>query len=330
MGQFTSSQTASLAKPSRCDEDAGSDPHAGVKTVVREFLARSDYRSPKSLEDPVLRSTLADELATWPASVPPSFIAKVLDGACVYTETAYAHVSHAHKLYIARYTACMLYVDDLAATEASGVEGADAVRRFAGRFVRGEPQPDAVLDALAAILRDAHTGGLWGPYGADAIVAGTLDAIAAAHVEGALERGAIKVHSGATMFPSYLRTRAGIGPPFTHFAFMREWRDVPDSYLQVLPYMEHWTLGTNLSFYKEELAGETKNYVHLRADAELRSCEEVLLALSDEVAQSARRMDTLVKEDVELEALWRRYYQGYLEFSLKAKRYRLAELGYEP
>ena len=33
----------------------------------------------------------------------------------------------------------------------------------------------------------------------------------------------------------YLRTRAGLGPPYIHFAFMGSWRSVPDSYLQILP-----------------------------------------------------------------------------------------------
>ena len=103
----------------------------------------------------------------------------------------------------------------------------------------------------------------------------------------------------------------------------------------------------SLSFYKEELAGETNNYVHLRASAEQTSAEGVLRQLVEEVLDSNRHMDALTYEDPELAALWQRYMQvranssyaksalftppqqGYLEFSLKAKRYRLAELGYQ-
>lgn len=65
----------------------------------------------------------------------------------------------------------------------------------------------------------------------------------------------------------------------------------------------------SLSFYKEELAGENKNYVHLRADAEQISSASVLRRLIEEVLDSARKMDVLTAADLELGALWQRYMQ---------------------
>ncbi|EJF61095.1 terpenoid synthase [Dichomitus squalens LYAD-421 SS1] len=245
-----------------------------------------------------------------------------MDGSCVYAETTYGHTTHEHRYFIALYTACLMYVDDL------GERDLDAVMRFTGRFARGEKQPDKILQRLAQLLGSAHD--LWTQFGADAIISGTLDAVTAMYIEFTTKDMVVK--PSATRFPYYLRTRAGLGPPYIHFIFMKEWRATPESYLQVLPDMEHWTLGTNdiLSFYKEELAGETNNYVHLRASAERTSTEEVLRRLVEEVLDSARRMDALTYEDSKLTALWRTYMQGYLEFSLSAKRYRLAELGYQP
>ncbi len=64
-----------------------------------------------------------------------------------------------------------------------------------------------------------------------------------------------------------------------------------------------------LSFYKEELAGETNNYVHLRAGAEQNSPGNVLRHLVEEVLESANRIDALTSEDPELAALWQRYLQ---------------------
>lgn len=64
-----------------------------------------------------------------------------------------------------------------------------------------------------------------------------------------------------------------------------------------------------LSFYKEELAGETKNYVHLRATAERCTVEDVLRELMEEVAESAIRMKALTDNDKELSELWERYFQ---------------------
>ena len=64
-----------------------------------------------------------------------------------------------------------------------------------------------------------------------------------------------------------------------------------------------------LSFYKEELAGETNNYVHLRASAEQDSAANVLRHLVEEVLESAAKIDALTSEDSELAALWHRYLQ---------------------
>ena len=201
------------------------EPYEEVKQIIRDFLDRSSYKSPKAPVDSSLRDVLAAELATWPADVTPAFRAKVLDGAAVYAETTYAHTSPAHRLYIARYTASLMYIDDL------GARALDAVMRFTGRFARGEPQPAPVLEVLAGLLRKAHE--LWNVYSADAIVAGTLDAVAAMYIEYTTKHVAIKPQ--ATWYPYYLRTRSGICPPYIHFMFMKSWRATTESYLQVMP-----------------------------------------------------------------------------------------------
>ena len=64
-----------------------------------------------------------------------------------------------------------------------------------------------------------------------------------------------------------------------------------------------------MSFYKEELAGETKNYIHLRAIAERRSTEDVLRELVGEVIESAKCMEALTMDNPKLAALWERYHQ---------------------
>ena len=96
-----------------------------------------------------------------------------------------------------------------------------------------EQQPDPVLERLAELLK-TRTHQLWNACSADAIVAGTLDAVAAMYVEHSTQDTLVIVPQ-ATRFPYYLRTRAGIGPPYIHFAFMGEWREAPDTYLQVIP-----------------------------------------------------------------------------------------------
>ncbi|KAH9932678.1 terpenoid synthase [Epithele typhae] len=240
-------------------------------------------------------------------------LAKMLETACSYAETAYAHLAPAHRHYVALYTACVLYAEDLGARDPA------AVAHFARRLIAGAPQLSPVFDRLAALLRGAHA--LWTDAGADAIIASTLDALSATALEHAAgARGGMAVAPDATRWPYYLRTRAGGGPQYTHFMFMRGWRESPESYLQILP----------LSFYKEELVGERTNYVHLRAAAEQITPMEVLQRLTAEVLDTAERIERVVGDDLELRDLWHQYKQTYLEFTIRTPRYRMKELGVVP
>ena len=201
------------------------DPLAQVKALIRDFLYRSDYKSPRNLCDPELRSKLTEELSTWPSDITPALVAKILDCTCAFAETTYGHTTHEHRYFIALYTACLMYVDDL------GERDLDAVKQFTGRFAKGERQPNSILQRLAELLGRAHE--LWTQFGADAIIAGTFDAVTAMYIEFTTHGMAVK--PSATRFPYYLRTRAGLGPPYIHFIFMKDWRATPESYLQALP-----------------------------------------------------------------------------------------------
>ncbi|EIW59698.1 terpenoid synthase [Trametes versicolor FP-101664 SS1] len=319
MMQNANTNVSSGLAASKPVSDTGS-PVSVMQEVIRDLLDRSEYRSPKSATDHELRRALTEEVVEWKTDVAPAFLTKAVDASCNYVETVYGHTPPAHRHYIALYTVCMLYADDL------GEHDPGAVMQFTRRFVRAEPQPHAVFECLASVLRRAHE--LWPQFGADCIITGTLDALAANHVECTTRGMAVKPH--ATRYPTYLRLRAGIGAPFTHFVFPNCWRETPESYVQILPEIDHWTLGANdiLSFYKEELAGETNNYIHLRAAAEQTSTDAVLRRLVEEVTDTARRVVKIAADDEELSRIWNRYMQCYLEFHLRTPRYRLAELGF--
>ena len=104
----------------------------------------------------------------------------------------------------------------------------------------------------------------------------------------------------------------------------------------------------SLSFYKEELVGETKNYIHIRSQAERLPAIEIFRRLTQEVLDSARTIELMAEGDDELKSLWLQYVearsflrtpyprycradgdsweQKFIEFHINAKRYKLAEL----
>ncbi|KAH9889840.1 terpenoid synthase [Cubamyces lactineus] len=261
-------------------------------------------------------------MAKWKADLDvnfsPKFLDKAINASSIYVETVYAHAPPEHRQYIALYAACMFYAEDV------GEYDPGALMEFTRRFVRGEKQPGEIFECLAGLLRRAYE--YWPPFSADSIITGTLDALSANYIECSTKE--MQIRPAATRYPIYLRLRAGISAPFTHFLFPNTWKCAPESYLQILPYLDHWTMGANLSFYKEELAGEKNNYVHIRASAEQKSTEHVLRDLVDEASDTARRINVVLAEDPELLAFWDKYMQSYLEFHLRTPRYRLAELGF--
>ena len=101
----------------------------------------------------------------------------------------------------------------------------------------------------------------------------------------------------------------------------------------------------SLSFYKEALAGETDNYVHMRAAAEQKPPLMVLQELADENLESIRKIEELATCQAGLAEICRSFimvssavrvdcylsrpivigHQGYIEFHFNARRYRLEE-----
>ncbi|KAI0822026.1 terpenoid synthase [Trametes gibbosa] len=290
-----------------------------TKDIIRDFLRQSQYEDPRTPPDLELRRRTTDEVASWQVHLCPKFAQRLVETSCHFPETAYAHLTPEHRFFVSRYTAYFLYADDL------GDSCLDALREFPRRFANGEPQLDSVLERLATMVRGAHT--LWTDVGTSAIIAGTLDALTGFYIE--LTTREMAVQRWAVRYPVYLRDKSGINPPFVAFIFMRGWRPTAESYVQLIPEMEYWIGAVNdlLSFYKEELEQETTNYICVRAAAQQTSRLVVLRQHADEILETTRRIEHLAAGDAELAALWGGYARRFLEFSVKAPRYRLSELG---
>ena len=80
-----------------------------------------------------------------------------------------------------------------------------------------------------------------------------------------------------------------------------------------------------LSFYKEELAHETTNFVHDQALVTGKSVSEVLSGLLQEVVTAVERARVLLKGDKEKET-WEKFIAGYVAYHFYSSRYRLVEL----
>ncbi|KAI0643138.1 isoprenoid synthase domain-containing protein [Trametes meyenii] len=292
-----------------------------TKHIIRDFLARVQYRAPHAL-DPTnlkLRAETAAVIFSWDAGLTPDFVKGLTDTSCSIAESAYSHIPYEHQLIVALYTAYMVHVDDL------GNRDLDALGQFGRRFVAGEGLVDPVLERLRGFLQDVYVH--YPPLSADTITVSTLDSVVGMFIEFTAKDMAVA--PGAARYPAYLRQKTGIGPAYVLFNFIKGWRDPRDNFhLQLIPDIEHFTCAINdiLSFYKELLEGETDNYIHLRAAAEQKDPLVILHELSEETLQSIYNVQALTSSDSQLNTIFRSYVMGYIEFHFRAERYRLEDL----
>lgn len=79
------------------------------------------------------------------------------------------------------------------------------------------------------------------------------------------------------------------------------------------------------SFYKEELVGETANYVHDRARVTGKTASEALFDVVDDTVAAVERIRTILQEGEE-RAVLERWMAGYVLFHFLSPRYKLMEL----
>ncbi|KAM5545256.1 hypothetical protein V8D89_001367 [Ganoderma adspersum] len=298
-------------------DNSAADAHT-AKVFVRGFLHRLQYTPPDTPGNPELRREVADIIASWNAGLDQECIDGLMDTGCSIAQCAYSHTSREHQRFVAIYTACLVYIDDL------GHRNLEALEQFVRRFTRGEPQLHPALDCLTNLLRTTlHE--LWAPVSADAILISTFDTVTAMYVE-VVSQGSV-VSPFAKRYPYYLRLKVGDAPAYAHFNFTRSWADSMGLYyLQILPELELMTIGFNLSFYKETLAGDTDNYVHIRARVEQKPASAVLGELVEENLQSWSKAKQIASIQPGLVDICVSHCMGYVKFHFEAHRYRLLEI----
>ncbi|RPD62209.1 terpenoid synthase [Lentinus tigrinus ALCF2SS1-6] len=292
---------------------------ATIKAVVQGFLDQLSYRSPQTPQNVDMRRDIAAEIVSWNDGLDPSFVKGLTDTSCTIAETAYKHTNYEHQFIAALYTAYLTYSDDI------GQHNVEVLGEYVQRFTRGQAQSMVAFERLTTLLGTLHE--FYPRISADAIIANSLDSFTAMYIE--LVTKDVPIHPSADRYPFYLRLKAGIASAYAHLNFTKSWGDATGNfYLQVLPELELITVGINdiLSFYKETLAGETDNYVHLRAAAERKPPLKVFKELVDENVESIRKIEKLAVCQEGLAEICHSYIMGYIEFHLVARRYRLEEV----
>ncbi|KAF4486964.1 Ketoreductase azaE [Colletotrichum fructicola Nara gc5] len=186
------------------------------------------------------------------------------------------------QVHIGLFTWLGFIIDDLNA------ELGPNLANFQSRFSRGDLQPCSVLECFADVLRS--TTDYYDPVVANLIVLSALAFVNSNAIEIRRDYQAIVPSMEAPSWPYYFRDKEGLPEVYTYFCFYRDMCPDISRFMPAAPEMGKFINLTNdiLSFYKEEKAGEVRNYIHKSALCSGRSPLEVLESTIAEKRRSIR------------------------------------------
>ncbi|KAF9522778.1 isoprenoid synthase domain-containing protein [Crepidotus variabilis] len=239
-------------------------------------------------------------------------------GVCLAT-TSYGHLKDRDlQKYIALFTTLLFYVDDEYVGDTTGVE------MFGRCLMLGLPQQHKVLDSLADFLKGTYSH-YQGPV-ADIIMTSALNNVASMVVENKMD--GVELHPQARRFSTFLKVLSGNAEAYSMFVFPPE---IPiEEYIQILPELVTFinAICDVLSFHKEELAGETINFISTQAKVRQKSKLQVLKELADDVFECHQRiLRVLSEKDPRVKVWYEEFARGCFFFHTSLDmRYRLSDL----
>ncbi|KAF8957808.1 isoprenoid synthase domain-containing protein [Flammula alnicola] len=246
----------------------------------------------------------------------PSLLPFIQSGVII-ASVAYGHLeSEATRVFISLYTAFLVYVDDAYQRDVQRVSV------FNERFVLREPQEDPVLDGLADWLHEIPKH--YERVAANIILTATLNLINASLLE--FQTKGMQASIYAKGYPGFTRAMSGASEAYALMIFPPT---VPlQSYIQALPELVAYIGYGNdvLSFYKEELAGETVNYISVLARCHGLSKMEAFERLATDVVGAQTQISVILETDKEAFEAWQKFKAGYVGFHTSFDRYLLDDL----
>ncbi|KAJ7091725.1 isoprenoid synthase domain-containing protein [Mycena crocata] len=266
-----------------------------------------------------LAKAMDAKIRAWNVDLPSEAVLKSLTNKAVtVSEYFYYNNTFEEKLAFAFYAWFFFYTDDM--VPQSHLEG----------FLRGimvgggQPEVTGPLSKFQFILTDLYEH--WDPIAASLMITSAMEFINKTALEGREEVARIQVHPSAASWPRFLRAKTGMAPGFSCAAFPRSSHPDLSTYVQALPDIDEYLAFVNdiLSFYKEDLAGETMNYVSVRARVTRRHPKRVLVEMVEEVGVLHRRIAAVLADHPKALSAWLTLQHGFLAWHLGLDRYKLA------
>ncbi|KAJ7156090.1 isoprenoid synthase domain-containing protein [Mycena crocata] len=294
-----------------------------LRPLISAFLRDLNYRSPQKAENNALLEAMNVKAAQIGVPYADSHSQKCFENG--YSVAANNFPGHPLEvqLYIATYTWLAFVIDDTTSSMA------DDVAHFQERFYAGEKQPTLLLQGFAEVLRSTYDH--FDNVVSNFIILSSLAFINSNVLETRPEFRAMKATKGGVKWSYYFRDKEGLPEAYAYFTYPKALYPDIGEFLEAIPDMGIFINLTNdiLSFYKEEKAGETKNYLHHRASYEKKPVLSVLECVITEAVEAFKRTEVILCGRGIYEAAWQTHVRGYLAMHKSNYRYRLGEIGLE-
>lgn len=251
-----------------------------------------------------------------------SLVQRWVTWACQLSQGLYPDHPLDLKVLIVICSLVIFYVDDILANKP------EILHSFQSTLLARTPQSDPLLDCLSAKLLPR----MWDyfePLAANAITIGFYEFINGTAME--LVTKKMSHHSSAPDFPDYVRLKSGAPTQYAYWLFYSTTQNKNteiSSYIQAIPDFTRLINLINdiLSFYKEELAGEDDNFVHMRAKVTGVDVALALQSVCDETMQLIARISSTLSGTPEHLATFQGFISRYIRFHTSTTRYKLDEL----
>lgn len=239
--------------------------------------------------------------------------------ACQVTEGFYPQHPSELKVLITICNIAIFHVDDVLAGE-PGV-----LCSFQNNLHLGVPQPDPILECLSKVLIP-RMWNYYDPVAANAIATGIQEFINGTAFE--IITKEMDHQPSAPQFPEYVRLKSGAPAAYAYWLFYSPERSDVRPFVQSIPDLMALINRVNdiLSFYKEELAGEDDNFVHMRAKLSGDTILGTLQELCDETIGLVSSISNTLETSPKHLNIFKEWLSRYVHFHTSTTRYRLKEL----
>ncbi|KAJ7269807.1 isoprenoid synthase domain-containing protein [Mycena rebaudengoi] len=302
------------------------DEQLDVKKIIEYLLDAVCYESP--VEVAAANSVLEELTAAVDAEVDSWNADDGNDGktfkavskkAVSVVEYFYCYLSLEEKFAFAMYCWFFFYIDDLSAQP--------YLEDFQRRMLLGLPQEHIPLAGFQKALIRLYS--YWDPVNANSMSCAAMEFVSGTVLEERKEVIEMAVRPSASNWARYLRTKSGMAPGFSSTAFPSSAYSDISIYIQALPDMEEFLCYANdiLSFYKEDLAGETMTYVQIRAKTTQKHPKRVLVEMVEEMGDLHRRVQGTLAGHPDALNSWKTLEYGFIGWHFTLERYKLGQLG---